>query len=169
MRKGKILGIVRGYKRIGLEVYMIKDFILYQNYPNPFNPQTVISYKIRVRGNVVIKINDVLGKEIATLVNEDKSVGSYEVEFDDRYEGIVNYQVGARNLELISFLSNIEEFSEHDTLKVEFYLKDSISALIIAEDTEGELGYLMLSKDTSWKQGWNAVGVYYLLRLIYTG
>jgi len=82
MRKGKILGIVRGYKRIGLEVYMIKDFILYQNYPNPFNPQTVISYKIRVRGNVVIKINDVLGKEIATLVNEEKPVGSYEVKFD---------------------------------------------------------------------------------------
>ena len=97
MRKGKILGIVRGYKRIGLEVYMIKDFILYQNYPNPFNPQTVISYKIRVRSNVVIKINDVLGKEIATLVNEEKPVGNYEVEFNETSlpSGIYFYRLQA--------------------------------------------------------------------------
>ena len=76
---------------------MIKDFILYQNYPNPFNPQTVISYKIRVRSNVVIKINDVLGKEIATLVNEEKPAGIYEVEFDATAltSGIYFYRIQA--------------------------------------------------------------------------
>ncbi len=75
--------------------YMIKDFILYQNYPNPFNPQTVISYKIRARSNVVIKINDVLGKEISTLVNEEKNAGTYEVTFngDELPSGIYYYKI----------------------------------------------------------------------------
>ena len=75
--------------------YMIKDFILYQNYPNPFNPQTVISYKIRARSNVVIKVNDVLGKEISTLVNEEKDAGTYEVTFngDELPSGIYYYKI----------------------------------------------------------------------------
>ncbi|MFB3056836.1 MAG: T9SS type A sorting domain-containing protein, partial [Ignavibacteriaceae bacterium] len=79
--------------------YMIKDFILYQNYPNPFNPQTVISYKIRARSNVVIKINDVLGKEISTLVNEEKDAGTYEVTFNGGAlpSGIYYYKITIGN------------------------------------------------------------------------
>ena len=74
---------------------MIKDFILFQNHPNPFNPQTVISYKIRARSNVVIKINDVLGEEISTLVNEEKDAGTYEVIFngDELPSGIYYYKI----------------------------------------------------------------------------
>jgi hypothetical protein len=56
-------------------------FSLYQNYPNPFNPSTVISYQLPVIGFVTLKVYDLLGREVATLVNEEKSAGEYEVEF----------------------------------------------------------------------------------------
>ena len=59
-----------------------KEFVLYQNYPNPFNPNTVISYQLPVTSNVTVKVYDVLGNEVATLVNEEKQPGVYEVVFD---------------------------------------------------------------------------------------
>lgn len=59
-----------------------KSFALYQNYPNPFNPGTTIGYQIPVRSKVTIKIFDVLGKEVTTLVNELKQSGLHEVTFD---------------------------------------------------------------------------------------
>lgn len=58
------------------------EFILFQNYPNPFNPSTKIKYKIANTGFVNLKIYDVLGKEVATLINKEMNVGRYEVEFD---------------------------------------------------------------------------------------
>jgi len=64
------------------DVYPIYDFTLEQNYPNPFNPSTKIKYQIQVGGFVSLKVYDVLGKEVATLVNGEKSAGSYEIEFD---------------------------------------------------------------------------------------
>ena len=57
-------------------------FSLEQNYPNPFNPSTKIKYSVTQSSNVVLKIYDVLGNEVATLVNEEKPAGSYEVEFN---------------------------------------------------------------------------------------
>jgi len=54
---------------------------LAQNYPNPFNPSTVISYLLPVTGNVTLKVYDILGNEVATLVNEEKQAGIFEVEF----------------------------------------------------------------------------------------
>ena len=57
---------------------------LSQNYPNPFNPSTIIQYAVSSRQFVSLKVYDVLGKEIATLVNEEKPAGSYEVEFNSR-------------------------------------------------------------------------------------
>jgi len=62
--------------------FIIKNYTLFQNYPNPFNPTTSIKYQIPVLSFVTIKVYDVLGNEITTLVNEEKPVGSYEVEFD---------------------------------------------------------------------------------------
>ena len=57
------------------------DYSLEQNYPNPFNPATIIKYSIPKAGSVMIKVYDDLGKEVATLLNEYKSAGSYEVKF----------------------------------------------------------------------------------------
>jgi hypothetical protein len=77
-----------------------EEFELYQNYPNPFNPKTVISYQLPVSGNVTLKVYDILGNEVATLVNEEKQPGVYEVEFSvgqdsspDRASGIYFYQL----------------------------------------------------------------------------
>ena len=56
--------------------------ILYQNYPNPFNPKTKIGFRIAEFGFVSLKVYDVLGEEITTIINEEKSAGNYEVEFD---------------------------------------------------------------------------------------
>jgi len=59
-----------------------EKFALLQNYPNPFNPSTKITYNIPQRSNVSLKIYDVLGKEITTLVNEQKEAGTYSIRFD---------------------------------------------------------------------------------------
>jgi hypothetical protein len=58
------------------------EFALFQNYPNPFNPVTSIQYAVGSRQFISIKVYDVLGNEIATLVNEEKPAGIYKVEFD---------------------------------------------------------------------------------------
>jgi len=58
------------------------DFTLSQNYPNPFNPSTSIQYTVGSPHYVTLKVYDVLGNEVATLVNEEKPSGSYELEFD---------------------------------------------------------------------------------------
>jgi hypothetical protein len=58
------------------------EFALEKNYPNPFNPTTTIKYSIPEAGNVELKIYDILGNEVATLVNEVKAPGNYAAEFD---------------------------------------------------------------------------------------
>ena len=59
-----------------------REYQLFQNYPNPFNPATKIRYEIVDRSYVTLKVYDVLGNDIAILVNEEKPAGTYEVEFD---------------------------------------------------------------------------------------
>ena len=77
-----------------------KDFVLYQNYPNPFNPSTRISFQISDFGFVSLKVYDILGNEIAVLVNGNLAAGKYEVEFNinsvenrDLTSGIYFYQL----------------------------------------------------------------------------
>ena len=72
-------------------------FSLEQNYPNPFNPVTTISFSIPDESSVTLKIYDVLGNEIAALVNEEKLAGEYEVNFDGNEftSGIYFYQLKA--------------------------------------------------------------------------
>ncbi len=74
-----------------------KSFALNQNYPNPFNPSTVISYDLPVKGDVTLKIYDVLGREVATLVNEKQNAGSYKVTFNASKlsSGVYFYQLQA--------------------------------------------------------------------------
>ncbi|MFN3874261.1 MAG: T9SS type A sorting domain-containing protein, partial [Ignavibacterium sp.] len=68
------------------ESYIDKKFVLYQNYPNPFNSKTKIKFSIPLSGFTSLKIYDLLGQEIATLVNETKQIGEHEIEFDaDKY------------------------------------------------------------------------------------
>ncbi|MCU0343001.1 MAG: polysaccharide deacetylase family protein [Ignavibacterium sp.] len=64
------------------EITEIKDFKLYQNYPNPFNPSTTIIWQSPVAGWQTLKVYDILGNEVVTLVNEYKSAGTYEAEFN---------------------------------------------------------------------------------------
>ncbi len=59
-----------------------ENYSLKQNYPNPFNPSTKINYEIKSAGFVSIKVFDLLGKEVASLVNEKQNVGSYAVDFN---------------------------------------------------------------------------------------
>ena len=64
------------------ENQVLNNFTLEQNYPNPFNPSTSIKYAINNREFVQLKVYNVLGKEVAILVNEFKPAGSYEINFD---------------------------------------------------------------------------------------
>jgi len=70
------------------------NFILYQNYPNPFNPSTIIQYTVGSRQFVQLKVYDVLGNEIETLVNEEKSAGKYEVKFNSHSDKNLNLSSG---------------------------------------------------------------------------
>ena len=75
------------------------NFVLYQNYPNPFNPATTIKYQIPEDGFVTIKIYDILGNEVKTLINEQKSKGSYSLMLDssDLVSGVYIYRIQVNN------------------------------------------------------------------------
>jgi hypothetical protein len=72
---------------------------LFQNYPNPFNPSTIIEYLIPKLTFVTIKVYDALGKEVTTLVNEEKQTGKYKIEFEvgNLKSGIYFYQLKAND------------------------------------------------------------------------
>jgi hypothetical protein len=73
------------------------NFWLSQNYPNPFNPITKIQYALGKRQFISLKVYDILGRQVATLVNEEKSAGSYTIEFNagELSSGIYFYQLKA--------------------------------------------------------------------------
>jgi len=73
------------------------NFYLNQNYPNPFNPSTKIRYSVPQSSNVVIKVFDILGNEIETLVDEHKQTGTYELTWyaENLPSGVYFYQLKA--------------------------------------------------------------------------
>ena len=73
------------------------EFRLYNNYPNPFNPTTIIRYSIPEASFTSIRIYNELGKEVSALVNETKSAGTYEVEFNasNLSSGVYYYKLQA--------------------------------------------------------------------------
>ena len=79
------------------ERLVVNSFNLFNNYPNPFNPSTVIRYELPENSNVTITVFDVIGNEVATLVNELKPAGSYEVNFNGRNlsSGVYYYRLKA--------------------------------------------------------------------------
>jgi hypothetical protein len=76
---------------------MPTDFLLSQNYPNPFNPSTKIEYSIPEASFVQLKVYDILGNEVSTLVNEEQSAGLYRADFTgtDLTSGTYFYQIKA--------------------------------------------------------------------------
>ncbi len=70
---------------------------LSQNYPNPFNPTTVINYSVMNKGNVSLKVFNILGQEVATLINKEHAPGVYQVNFDASTlsTGMYIYQIQA--------------------------------------------------------------------------
>jgi hypothetical protein len=71
-------------KEIKISITPPTTYELLQNYPNPFNPTTVISYQLSAISNVNLKIYDLLGREVASLVNEQQEPGYYQKTFDAR-------------------------------------------------------------------------------------
>jgi len=93
----------------------LKDFELHQNYPNPFNPNTNIQYAVSSRQFVSLKVYDILSNEVATIVNEEKPAGKYEVEFNSHSvegrnltSGVYFYQLIAKGPETSSGQKNIQ-------------------------------------------------------------
>jgi hypothetical protein len=83
---------------------IVNEFVLAQNYPNPFNPETRINFKLPEKGNVTLKIYDILGREVMTLLNEERNSGSYSVAFNpDRYRlasGVYIYELKFKGMRL---------------------------------------------------------------------
>jgi len=92
-----------------------EKFNLDQNYPNPFNPSTKIQYSIPQSSSVTIKVFDILGNEIETLVNEEKSAGNYEVEFNSHSGTVRNLPSGIYFYKLMT--SNFAETKKMILLK----------------------------------------------------
>jgi hypothetical protein len=66
------------------DVYSPAAYTLHQNYPNPFNPGTVINYKLMHREKVILNIYDIMGRQVCTLLNEDKPAGEYSINFNSK-------------------------------------------------------------------------------------
>ncbi len=75
-------------------------FYLSQNYPNPFNPSTVITYAVPVKSKVTLKIFDILGREISTLVNKQVQAGTYKIQFNatNLTSGVYFYTLNAESV-----------------------------------------------------------------------
>jgi hypothetical protein len=84
---------------IQVDVFAPLVYSLEQNYPNPFNPSTTISYSNPENGFVTLKVYDILGNEVAVLVNEKKPAGIYKIEFNARGlpSGIYFYTIYSSN------------------------------------------------------------------------
>ena len=88
---------------INSQIDIPKEYMLYSNYPNPFNPTTNIKFDLPKDVLVSIKIFDILGREVRTLVNDYKTAGSYTISFNgaDLSSGIYYYKIKAGDFEQV--------------------------------------------------------------------
>jgi hypothetical protein len=86
-------------KEIAVKIMPPATYELFQNYPNPFNPTTVISYQLSAISTVSLRIYDIIGREVVSLVNEQQEPGGYQVIFDARKfsSGVYIYRLIARD------------------------------------------------------------------------
>ncbi len=86
------------------------DYSVSQNYPNPFNPSTKINFALPKSGLVTLKIYDITGKEVATLVNEVKNVGTYSVDFNasNLSSGMYFYKISVNGFSEVKKMSLIK-------------------------------------------------------------
>jgi len=92
-----ITGIIKSTKEIP------EEFRLYQNYPNPFNPNTVIKFSVPKEGHVSLKVFNLLGQKIKTLVDDVMTGGNYEINFsgDQISSGVLFYKLETDNITLV--------------------------------------------------------------------
>lgn len=105
LRGCRINGVVYGIVDVkGNLNDLPSDYTLYQNYPNPFNPTTTIKYSIIEKGYVSLKVYDILGNLISTLVDDIKGTGFYEVKFDGDMlpSGVYFYKLSVNNFTSIN-------------------------------------------------------------------
>jgi len=90
-------GITKDLATLSVRVDVPKTYALLQNYPNPFNPTTTIGYQLPAVSRVTMKIYDILGREVVTLVDQQQNAGVYKIVFDgNRYSsGVYFYRVNA--------------------------------------------------------------------------
>jgi len=95
--RGAFVGKVDNGTGVDIHSVLAAQYKLYQNYPNPFNPTTAISFQLPAYSHVKLKVFDLLGREVATLVNEEKAPGNYEVIFNAQNlsSGIYFYRMEA--------------------------------------------------------------------------
>ena len=100
-RQVMLKGTTDNVSEVNNSIALPKQFELFQNFPNPFNPSTVIGYEIPTAENVVLKVYNVLGKEVASLVDKDEQAGNYSVIFSaDAFNlssGVYFYRLRAGN------------------------------------------------------------------------
>lgn len=92
--------VVRNPVGVNDDETIVNQFRLEQNFPNPFNPSTIINYSVPVTAFVTLKVYDILGNEIAVLVNETKQAADYQINFNasELKSGIYFYQLRAGSL-----------------------------------------------------------------------
>ena len=81
------------------EELLADQFELKQNYPNPFNPSTRINFSVPEASFIILKVYDILGKEVSVLVNEEKQAGNYQIDFDasELTGGVYFYQLNTNS------------------------------------------------------------------------
>jgi hypothetical protein len=80
---------------ISVKINIISEYQLLQNYPNPFNPNTTIEYRVKEKCHVVLKVYDIQGREVMTLVDSDHQPGFFKVNFNASHlaTGVYFYKI----------------------------------------------------------------------------
>jgi len=91
--------LLDGITSAGSNNLVVRSFNLEQNYPNPFNPSTTITYSLASEEHVSLKVYDIMGREVAELVNEDQAAGTHSFDFDasSLASGMYFYKISAGN------------------------------------------------------------------------